>query len=468
MHSLHRRHLFIALLLLVTLLANAGVAGFNIARLVGNERAVARTYAILAQTENIISLGKDVENGARSFVSSGNPRFETAVDSAQTELQSALAILDQNVSDADESLELPSLKLRVTRHLEISQRAMDLRRSQGAVAAQKFVAQNRGKVAQDEARELAEDIQSREQDILQERADESTDSAQNATRTFWIASGANLLFLGLVLGLLWRASQQNAQLEGAFSDLKRAETLRDGLTAMLVHDLRTPLTTLLGPLQMLHAGVLGDLSGEQREMISMSHGSGERLLGLVNELLDISKMEAGEMTIERESVEIEPLFRDAMREIGGATSDDAKKARLSSEIAPDLPSVLGERDLLLRVLINLLGNALKFTPKTGQVTLGAARDETNPNFARFTVRDSGEGIPSADLDKIFDKFGQVETRKAGRKMSTGLGLTFCKLAVETHGGKIWVESEVGQGSTFSFTIPFAMQAGATPGAKGCS
>ncbi len=451
MPSLHKRHLFIAFLLLFTLVVNAAIAGVNIARLVGNERAVARTYVILAQTENLISLGKDLETGARGFVTTGNPGFASQIEAARNGLNGAMALLQRNVSDEEQKRVLPSLQLRLARHIENSQRAVALRRARGLGAAQKFLALGRGKTAQTEARELAGQIQSGEQDILQERADISTDSAQNATRTFWIASGANLLFLGMVLRLLWRASQQNAQLERAFADLKRAESMRDGLTAMLIHDLRTPLTTILGPLQMLHGGAMGDLSAEQNELVAMSHASGERLLGLINALLDISKMEAGELKIQRESIEIAALIQEAKREVA---VNDAETPRVSSEIEPDLPPVWGERDLLVRVLINLLSNALKFTPNDGAVTVGAGRDPIFPNLARFTVRDSGEGIPAADLDKIFDKFGQVETRKAGRKMSTGLGLTFCKLAVETHGGEIWVESEVGQGSVFSFTIPF--------------
>lgn len=450
MHFLHRRHLFIAILLLFTLVVNAGIAGLNIARLVRNERGVARTYAILAGTENIVSAGQELENSARGFVILGNPRFFEAFQVARSGLDEAVAQLERNASDPDEQLILPSLKLRVARHAEFLRRAMELRRLKSAPVAQRFLSGGQSKRLQEESRGLAAEIQTREQEILQERADESTDASQNATRTFWIASGANLLFLGVVLGLLFRASQQNVQLDRAFSDLKRAESMRDGLTEMLVHDLRTPLTTLLGPLQMLHAGALGELSAEQTELVAMSHGSGERLLKLVNELLDISKMEAGELKIKAQPVEIEALFHEARREL--ATGEAT--APLSTEIAPDLPPVYGDRDLLVRILINLLSNALKFTPKDGKVTLSAARDATNPNFARFEVRDSGEGIPAEDLEKIFDKFGQVETRKAGRKMSTGLGLTFCKLAVETHGGKIWVESEVGQGSVFRFTIPF--------------
>jgi signal transduction histidine kinase len=155
-----------------------------------------------------------------------------------------------------------------------------------------------------------------------------------------------------------------------------------------------------------------------------------------------------------------------------AALDMGSRAPVVREFAPDLPLVKADQELLTRVVINLVGNALKFTPRDGQVTVGAKvitplregpRDallltqqhplgDPDPVML-FSVSDTGEGIPQADLGRVFDKFGQVESRKAGRKMSTGLGLTFCKLAVEAHGGRIWVESELGKGSTFYFTVP---------------
>ena len=126
---------------------------------------------------------------------------------------------------------------------------------------------------------------------------------------------------------------------------------------------------------------------------------------------------------------------------------------------PGIPHPTADDDKLRRILVNLLGNALKFTPRGGTITLEAKPDG---ECLRFGVRDTGEGIPKEAFERIFEKFGQVETRKSGRKMSTGLGLTFCRLATEAHGGSIWVESEVGVGSTFYFTIPLVAAGEAAP------
>ncbi|MBW3636292.1 MAG: CHASE3 domain-containing protein [Armatimonadetes bacterium] len=453
MNSLHRRHLYIAFLLLFTLTVNAGIAYFNIRRLVQNERVVARTYLILTEVENVLSLATEAETTQRGFILTGSARDLQAFEAAQSQIAAALSILSKNIVNPEQKRNFPLLRRAVEQRLKLARQGIELRRKRGFGAAQKFIAAGAGGREMEAIQTYARRIQNSEQEILQQRADESTEAAENATRTFWIATGANVVFLALVSALLWRASEQNARLEHAFADLKRAEGMRDSLSAMLVHDLRTPLTTLLGPLEMLHSGVLGPLDETQREIVMMSHLSGERLLTLVNELLDISKLEAGEMKIQAVAVALPDLIREAIGEV--SRHQGGETARISTEIEADLPPINGDRDLLLRVLINLLGNALKFTPSSGQVAVGARSQD---QMALLWVRDTGEGIPAQDVDKVFDKFGQVETRKAGRKMSTGLGLTFCKLAVESHGGRIWVESQVGQGSTFYFTVPLHREA----------
>jgi signal transduction histidine kinase len=448
MHSIHRRHLFIALLLLFTLAVNASVAFFNIRRLDNNGRTVARTYLVLAQLDDLLSLVDEISTQQRTFVTTGDELALEPFRATEAQLTTTLGNLERNVSSDARKKEIPPLKAAIRNRIALARLAIQTRREKGAAAAQAFIKKRSGKGEREQILRYVGLIQSREQDVLQERADESTQSAQDATRTFWIASGANICLLLLVSGLLWRASRQNAELEGAYAGLKRAESMRDGLSAMLVHDLRTPLTTLLGPLHMLQEGSLGPLDDTQREIVAMSQTSGERLLELINELLDVSKMEAGEMRIQLRKIDVASLVQAATKEV--VRLENVQSPRIVSEIEPGT-SVIGDYDLLLRVLINLLGNSLKFTSFDGQINVGARNKDEE---TLFWVRDTGEGIAAEDLGKIFDKFGQAEARQAGRKLSTGLGLTFCKLTVEAHGGKIWVESQIGQGSTFFFSIPF--------------
>ena len=276
---------------------------------------------------------------------------------------------------------------------------------------------------------------------------------------------------------LMRVKRQRDALDQAYRDLKKVESMRDSLTAMLVHDLRTPLTTILGPLEMLQTGQFGQLDDTQREIIAMSTRSGYRLLGLVNELLDVSKMEGGEMTLRRALLDLPPIVDNALEQVARLNQSEA--ADVQCDLPPDLPPVQADEDLLCRVLINLIGNALKFTSAKGVVRLSAERCEVSPERLMpvpadattddattdgasadgsraamiISIRDTGEGIPPEDQERIFEKFGQVESRKAGHKMSSGLGLAFCRLAVEAHGGRIWVESTLGEGSNFRFTLP---------------
>ncbi len=246
----------------------------------------------------------------------------------------------------------------------------------------------------------------------------------------------------------------NGQVQGVvvtFTDIserKEAEGLRDDLIGMIVHDLRTPLTSLLSGLQTLDA--MGELTPAQQEILNISVQGGQTLLALVNDLLDINKMEAGSVTLERLPLAPAAVIEQALLSIAPLAREN--ELRVARHVAPDLPRIIADEDKLRRTLVNLLGNAVKFTPKGGIVTVSAQFDPVEGAIV-FAVGDTGEGIPAHAVKRVFEKFGQVESRKAGRKMSTGLGLTFCKLVAEAHGGRIWVESKLGKGSRFLFTIP---------------
>jgi signal transduction histidine kinase len=241
------------------------------------------------------------------------------------------------------------------------------------------------------------------------------------------------------------------ELSENYQKLQEMTKLRDDLTSMIVHDLRTPLTSLITGLHTLRA--IGELDEEREEILQMSLSGGERLLRMINDLLDISKMEDGSLKLDRASADAAGIIALAIEQIGPLAREKRIQLSAASEGAP---AVMADDDKLLRILVNLMGNAVKFTPEGGKIAVRARRQE-NGHSVLFCVEDSGEGIPEDKFDTIFERFGQVESRKAGRKMSTGLGLTFCKMAVEAHGGKIWVESELGRGSRFFFTIPAADQ-----------
>lgn len=458
--------------ILVFLGLNAWISFSSVRDLRNSQTWVTHTYEVLREIETDVSLAKDIETGMRGYVITDNPVFlepyKKAFDKVKNKLEPLYGMTRDDPKQHARVLELADLvgeKLRISQNVTNMVRAG--RRDQAVLA----VKSGTGKRAMDNIRAKADEMRDVELAKLQARTKALHKSARNAVITFIVSLLTTGGLITLVYTGLTRSKLQEDKLDTAYGELKRLEGMRDSLTAMLVHDLRTPLTTMLGPLEMLQSEQLGKLDELQSEIVGMSLMSSRRLLGLVNELLDISKMEAGEMSVRRETVRPSVVAEESIKHISMTGFDGG--ARVESEVPSDLPLLQADQELITRVLINLLGNAIKFTPANGKITLGAReckpldvlppRLQPAPNqksearysapAVLFCVRDTGEGIPEIDLDRVFEKFGQVETRQAGRKMSTGLGLTFCRLAVEAHGGIIWVESTVGQGSTFYFTIP---------------
>jgi two-component system, sensor histidine kinase and response regulator len=232
------------------------------------------------------------------------------------------------------------------------------------------------------------------------------------------------------------------QLQANYKRLQEVEKLRDDMRNMIVHDLRTPLTAVIVGVEMLEKD--DALNEMQHEIVSIAAGGGKTLLGMINDLLDVEKMEAGSSQLHYEELSVATLVTVALDQVASLAMDGHNT--LVTEIASGLPLFPGDANKLSRTLVNLIGNAIKFT-RGGTVTITVSQDEQESLC--FAIRDTGEGIPPEAFDRIFEKFGQLDSRKVG----TGLGLAFCKLAVEAHGGHIQVESTPGAGSTFSFTIP---------------
>ena len=460
---------------LIGLGINTYVAHNSLQQLRNTESWVTHTYEVLREIETDVSLAKDVETGTRGYVITADRKFLEPYDKAKEKVKNKLEPLYSMVKDnPPQQKRVIELAELVNGKLRESNRQIQLVNQGEKSAAQKLVASGEGEAAMDAVRAKAAQMRAVEEDLLKTREQQARIAGRNANATILLAMGFTLLLLTLVYSGLVRAKAQGEALEIALEKQKHLEEMRDSLNAMLVHDLRTPLTTMLVPLEMLNNEDLGELEETQKEIVGMSLVSSRRLLGLVNELLDVSKMEAGEMKVRHESLNPRVVIDAAVQNIALAEYDGA--AHIEQETPAALPLLQADQELLTRVLINLLGNAVKFTPRGGTITLGAREcqpldvmpervkkrlskkqvADLEPSALLFTVKDTGEGIPASDLDRIFDKFGQVESRKEGRKMSSGLGLTFCKLAVEAHGGAIWVESEPGKGSTFSFTVPLRL------------
>ncbi len=240
--------------------------------------------------------------------------------------------------------------------------------------------------------------------------------------------------------------RQKRLIQESNEQLRKLEELRDDLVHMVVHDMRTPLTAIYGFLQTLETLEGERLSEQGREFVQTALASTEDLVEMVSSLLDVSKMEAGEMKLNLTQCELLTIAREALAKVEPLKGD--RQLMLSGTDEP--VTVMADAELIARVFQNLLGNALKFTPDDGRVTVSI---EPSADAVRVLVQDTGPGIPPEYRERIFEKFGQVENPANRQRYSTGIGLTFCKLAVEAHGGQVGVDSEEGRGSTFWFTLP---------------
>ena len=235
------------------------------------------------------------------------------------------------------------------------------------------------------------------------------------------------------------------QLQRNYKRLLELEKMRDDMRNMIVHDLRTTLTSVIVGMEMVSSN--GSLNRTQKEMMGIAMSGGRTLLGMINDLLDVEKMEAGAATLQYEPLSAPQLVHAAVEQVTPLAT--MERTTIATAIEPGLPAFAGDANKLTRTLVNLLANAIKFT-RRGTVTIGASRHPSGG--IQFSVRDTGQGIPAEAFDRIFEKFGQLDSES---KIGTGLGLAFCKLAVEAHGGTIEVTSTIGEGSTFSFVLPVA-------------
>jgi PAS domain S-box-containing protein len=237
---------------------------------------------------------------------------------------------------------------------------------------------------------------------------------------------------------------------------KELEQMREDLTGMIVHDLRSPLTAVLSGLEMVRELAV-DINGDPlaHQALEVAGRSCHNMLDMVNTLLDISRLEKGQMPLERAPAPFGPLARSAMAHLSPLASD--RNIKIHMDIPADLPLVYIDNEKISRVLINFLDNALKFTPVGQEVIIRSTHENTEMgNMLVCSIQDKGPGIPEEYHDKIFDRFAQVRGQAASSgQRGSGLGLAFCKMAVEAHGGRTWVSSEPGKGSTFFFTLPVA-------------
>ncbi len=262
------------------------------------------------------------------------------------------------------------------------------------------------------------------------------------------------------LGMLARAiNAMNDELANLYAQIRDTSKRKSEFLANMSHELRTPLNAVIGFSEVLRARMFGDLNEKQDEYVGDIETSGKHLLSLVNDILDLSKVEAGKMELQPSVVSLGEIVQS------GATMLRERAARrgisVTVEVDPALEPLTADERKVKQVLFNLLSNAVKFTPEGGAIDV---RVERLDGEARVAVRDTGPGIAPEDQARIFEEFQQSKVGMHTEE-STGLGLTLAKRFVELHGGRLWVDSEVGKGSTFTFALP-VKDARVSPGSGG--
>ena len=248
---------------------------------------------------------------------------------------------------------------------------------------------------------------------------------------------------------------QNAHLFTEIDEKSRqveiASQHKSQFLANMSHELRTPLNAILGYTELILDNIYGETPDKMREVLDRLHANGKHLLGLINDVLDLSKIEAGQLTLDLADYSLKDVVHTVVTAVESLAN--GKKLALTRDVSPNLPIGHGDERRLTQVLLNLVGNAIKFTDK-GEVAIKATSSDGSFTVA---VRDTGPGIAPSDKDKIFGEFQQADNAATKRKGGTGLGLSIAKRIIGMHGGRIWVESDVGKGSTFAFTIPVKVE-----------
>lgn len=248
---------------------------------------------------------------------------------------------------------------------------------------------------------------------------------------------------------------RNRKLEEANARLKELDRLKSAFLATVSHELRTPLTSIIGYSEMLAEGLAGALNGEQVDYVRTIMEKGETLLKLICSILDISQIEAGKVRLNFEPMDALELINESLTSL--RPQMQKKGLALEAKIPPKMPTVTGDSDRLKQVVVNLLTNAMKFTPKGGKVVLTLTEIQHQPDLNalgyRILVEDTGVGIAADQFDKIFNSFYQVDSSSTREFGGAGLGLAIVKSFVEGHGGVVRVASELGHGSRFTLVLP---------------
>ncbi len=253
------------------------------------------------------------------------------------------------------------------------------------------------------------------------------------------------------LALALQSARTHQLTQQALDEMREVDKLKSQFLANMSHELRTPLNSIIGFSRVILKGIDGPITDTQEQDLNAIYNAGQHLLGLINDMLDVSRIEAGKMELTFSEVDVKEIIRGVLATAVGLVKD--KPIEIRSDVPDDLPLIWADNIRVRQILLNLLSNAAKFTAE-GEIGLTVrVEDDEEPGKLLITVSDTGQGIEDVDQEKLFEPFSQVDASPTRKTGGTGLGLSICHYLVELHGGEIWVDSTPGEGSVFSFTLP---------------
>jgi len=427
----------------VIVLALLGMVGAvsqrTIAGLIDDSQWVTHTHIVLELLQRISFQITQAEASVRGYVLTGNERFESQYLSDKADIPKLLSELHtQTLDNPAEQKSIAVLASLFDQRFAVMDQGVQTRKTGGLDAVLALSKTSRGLQLSSQISSLIAQMRSGEDRLLAER---NLRAQQSARRTFLLALLAVLLAMVAVAASVFLI----------FRDLTRRrelERMKSEFVSVVSHELRTPLTSIHGSLGLLASGALAGNTERGRRMLEIAVNNTDRLIRLINDVLDVEKLESGAIQIHPEPCDSGDLVRNAWEVMRSM----AQKYEVTLRIIGPGATIFADPDRMVQCLTNLISNAIKFSEPNGVVTI---RTAPQTHDLQFEVSDQGRGIPLNKQDSIFERFHQVDASDSQKKGGTGLGLAICRSIVQQHGGKIWVESELGKGSTFFFTIPLA-------------
>lgn len=425
--------------------------------MVEDENWVTHTYTVIDKTDYFMKTMVDAETGQRGYLITGQENFLEPYNSAVSQIDVQIKELQQLTTDNPvQQSNIDKLELLVKKRLDLLDANINLRRNNNTSGFIQNFDSGSGKQTMDEIRQAIDNMKNEEQQLLTKRSLDTQASIRTAeyviifgTAIAVILTIITTLVINKKLAERQKLERSNIELQIQSQELRDADIAKEEFTTMISHELKTPLVTISGYAEMLkeNDSILGPLNGEQIkavEKISLETAKLERLIG---DIMDAQKIDLERMKFNKKEFEVK-AFLDEQIEIHSKLMND-KKIRFVNT-TKETAVITSDQYRLNQVFANLIKNSVDFVPLNGSIEINAQRKN---GHVVFYVKDNGSGIPKEKQDNLFKKFYQVDTSLKRSHGGTGLGLVICKGIVEALGGKVWLESEIGKGTTIFFTIP---------------